>query len=312
MIEIQEDLKSETELAFKAMNTDFYISISNSEVDDWKDQLIDWFSYVDREWSRFNSDNELARLNGLTMGQTLTLSPPLFDVLQKAENYRLKTGGRFSPYLAKQLQYHGYQQSFPFQIAEPNLKAIGALVQECPFLYDTSQYTATRKSEGQVEFGGLGKGYAVEAAMIWLKTQAKANSGIVDGGGDMSLWSDGEKEWTIGIADPFDPNRTIRQITLKNGSVATSNIIYRSWQQGNEKKHHILNGMTGMPVETDIIQATVITTNCLDAEVLAKLCFMENSKVLNQSFANVFRHFEYILVDQNGDLMISKERGLND
>nr|WP_211171168.1 FAD:protein FMN transferase [Bacillus sp. DNRA2] len=293
------------------MNTDFYISISNSEVDDWKDQLIEWFSYVDREWSRFNSDNELARLNGLTMGQTLTLSQPLFDLLQKAENYRLITGGRFSPYLAKQLQYHGYQQSFPFQNAEPNLQSIGVLVQECPFLYDASQCTATRKSEGQVEFGGLGKGYAVEAAMIWLKTQAKANSGMVDGGGDMSLWSDGKKEWNIGIADPFDPNRTLRQITLKNGSVATSNIIYRSWQQGTEKKHHILNGITGMPVETDIIQATVITTNCLDAEVLAKLCFMENPQVLNQSFSNVFRHFEYILVDQNGDLMISKERGIN-
>lgn len=308
MIEIQEDLKSETELAFKAMNTDFYISISNSEVDDWKEQLIDWFSYVDREWSRFNPDNELARLNGLTVGQTLTLTQPLFDVLQKAEEYRLKTGGRFSPYLLKQLQYHGYLQNFPFHNPEPNLQTIGVLVQDSPFLYDESQYTATRKSEGHVEFGGLGKGYAVEAAMIWLKKEAKAKSGIVDGGGDMSLWSDGEKEWKIGIADPFDQNRKLRQISLKNGSIATSNIIYRSWQQGEVMKHHILNGITGIPVETDIIQATVITTNCLDAEVLAKLCFMEDSKDLDQSFTEGFPHFEYVLVDRNGNLMISKER----
>ena len=123
--------------------------------------------------------------------------------------------------------------------------------------------------------GGIGKGYAVESAASWLKQFAGATNGIVDGGGDISVWSNDEKEWKIGISDPFDQDTDIKQITLKNGSIATSNIVYRSWWQGNQKKHHIINGKTGKPVDSEILQATVVTTNCLDAEVSAKLCFME-------------------------------------
>lgn len=305
MIETQEGLKSGNVLVFKAMNTDFYVEISNSTIVNWKEQLLEWFDYVDREWSRFNHDNELARLNGAKMGQTVMLAPPLFDVLQKAEYYRQRTAGRFSPYLLNLLQFHGYDQTFPFVIAKAAPQNKQELVQNCPFIYDPEQNSATRIGEGQVELGGLGKGYAVEAAMVWLKNHAQAQSGIVDGGGDISVWSTGPKVWKIGIVDPYNPNRELRQITMKNGSIATSNIIYRSWQQGSEKKHHILNGKTGLPVKTDIIQATVITENCLDAEVAAKLCFMEKDKKLEENIRKFVQNFKCVLVNEQGRILIS-------
>ncbi|WP_342431510.1 hypothetical protein [Neobacillus sp. FSL H8-0543] len=58
--------------------------------------------------------------------------------------------------------------------------------------------------------------------------------GIVDGGGDMAMWSNGDKTWKIGVMDPFDEEKHIG-FFIKNGGIATSNIIYRSWMQGESK-----------------------------------------------------------------------------
>ena len=67
-----------------------------------------------------------------------------------------------------------------------------------PFLFDPKQITVIRTSEGKVDLGGIGKGYTVQAAARWLKNIGGASAGMVDGGGDMTVWSDGLKEWKIG------------------------------------------------------------------------------------------------------------------
>lgn len=304
MIVVQEDPKSVTELAFKAMNTDFFVSVSNSNISNWKEPILNWFEYVDREWSRFNHDNELARLNAIKIGQQITLSPPLFDVLQKADYYRLITEGLFSPYLMNNLNYHGYNRTFPFDKADVESQKEDSLVRDHLFEFNSEQLSVTRVANGKVELGGIGKGYAVQSAMVWLKKFANAESGIVDGGGDISVWSEGTKEWKIGISDPFNPNKELKQISLKNGSIATSNILYRSWQQGDQRKHHILNGKTGQPVDTEIIQATVITTNLLDAEVGAKLCFIEKGPKLIKLLAEINPNNKIVLVNRDSGLII--------
>ena len=307
MIVNQVDLKSGNKLSFQAMNTNFFVSISNSSILNWKEHIVTWFEYVEKEWSRFRENNELSVLNNTKIGETLVLSPPLFDVLVKSDGYHQKTTGFFSPYLMEQIQHHGYDRSFPFvksEVKEPKSFQSGAN-QTAPFKFNKAELSVTRVANGKVDLGGIGKGYAVESAANWLQRFADANYGIVDGGGDISVWSNGEKDWKIGIADPFDEKKEIKQITLKNGSVATSNIVYRSWKQGNEKKHHILNGQTGLPVDTGIVQATVVTSNCLDAEVCAKLCFMENGPALKELLTNISTNYKAVLIQRDGKLIIT-------
>ncbi|MGJ7912760.1 FAD:protein FMN transferase [Neobacillus sp. LXY-1] len=288
-------------LAFEAMNTNFYIAVTDCQLKNWKDVIGDWIKYVENDWSRFNSENELDSLNNLQPGETIPISPPLLDVLSRAENYRGLTNGLFSPYLLRQLQYHGYGHSFPFQSSVPATCEMPRLDVNsiAPFKLDSNAGTATRISDGQLDLGGIGKGYAVQASSRWLKTMGKASSGIVDGGGDMDIWSNGEREWKIGVSHPNNPKKEIAQFSIKNGAVATSNVVYRSWMQGNEKKHHLLNGKTGLPIESNLIQATVITEHCLDAEVMAKLCFMESGQNLLNVLANISPNYSILLVDQN-------------
>jgi thiamine biosynthesis lipoprotein len=300
----QEDRNLYNVMELRAMNTDFFVSISDSRNPDWKDYLLNWFSYVEKEWSRFSTNNELDRINRMKIGQKMILTPPLFDVLKKAEDYRKKTNGYFSPYLKDWMVAHGYGRSFTFKTAEQFAAANPSVIDSCPFAFNEREFSVTRIEDGNVDLGGIAKGYAVESAANWLKQYTRAKYGIVDGGGDMTVWSEGEKEWKIGIADPFDPEKEIRQITITNGSIATSNIVYRRWHQGNLRKHHILNGKTGQPVVTDVIQATIITENCVDAEVAAKLCFMEKKTELTQLFMQINRKLKAVLIFRNGNVKI--------
>lgn len=287
------------------MNTSFYFSVAESKITNWKEVMTGWVTSIEQEWSRFRVNNELDQLNHLEIGEKMSVSPPLFDILNKAEGYRLKTKGLFSPYLLTQMQFHGYDHSFPFDFSNSVNEVIPFVYRNeiGPFEFDHQEGTIKRMNDGKVDLGGIGKGYTVNAAARWLKHIGEVPSGMVDGGGDITVWSNGEKEWTIGVAHPYQNDVDIAQFRLKNGSIATSNIVHRSWKQGKEKKHHLLNGKTGLPVESDIIQATVISENCLDAEVAAKLCFMEDQQKLSNLLKKINLNLTYLLVTSNGNII---------
>lgn len=265
-------------LSVHVMNTNYYIGLPIGTSNTWKEPIKKWLYYVEKEWSRFQKGNELDTLNQLKVGETIHLSHALYNCIKHANQYHIQTEGLFSPYLKSQLEQHGYTQSFPFHTAEKQSR-----VQ--PFNFHSpiqllDNHSILKTGEQQIDLGGFAKGYLVEKIVLWLQQETSAEFGIVDGGGDMSVWSKGSKEWTISIANPYDHKEEMSHIKIKNGAIATSNRIYRSWIQGEEMKHHLLNGQTGEVAKTDVIQATVVTESLCDAEVMTKLCFLMNETEL--------------------------------
>lgn len=304
MIELQEELKNDhlDSLQLDVMNTTFFVAVSNSVISDWKNQLVIWLQYVENSLSRFNKNNELWNLNSAKLNESIEISPLLFDILQKAEAYRLKTEGRFSSLMLNQIEAHGYSQSFPFSSAPET--SIPCPIRETkmkPFLFHEG-FRITKQTNLKVDLGGIAKGYAVQAAANWLKKFSKSNFGIVDGGGDISVWSNGEKTWRIGVLNPFNEKNEIGSFSIQNGGIATSNIIYRSWYQGKAKKHHLLDGRTGMPVSNNVVQATVVMKHCLDAEIGAKICFMNDGLSIHSILSKLTPSFNYVIVNSDGKL----------
>jgi len=80
---------------------------------EWE-ELVRFFSYVDRQWSRFDDQSEVSHLNRLRIGDTLSVSLPLARLLARATRYFEQTERYFSPFLLAQQQANGYRQSFPF------------------------------------------------------------------------------------------------------------------------------------------------------------------------------------------------------
>lgn len=305
MIELLENQKKINELEISIMNSSFYISISNSEILDWKEIVSSYLLYFEHEFSRFSKENELWRFNQLKKNSTVTVSTLFYDLLKKSEEYRIKTGGRFSPYLLSQLECHGYKHSFPFQSVSNEKGPVPYYHIEHEPLTFHGENTITKNTPLKIDLGGIAKGYAVEAVARWLQVHARSHFGIVDGGGDIQVWSNGQKTWEIGIMNPFHEHEEIGSFQVQNGGIATSNTVYRSWYQNGKKKHHIFDGRTGEPTHSNMVQATVVSRSCLDAEIGAKICFMDEHESILQ---NLHHSFNYVLVQEDGKIIIGGSR----
>lgn len=297
------------ELTLQLMNTNFYIAVAKKGDSSWKQPITEWLQYVATQWSRFRTDNELAALNNLPLNQSMQLAPALYDCLIKAQYYYQITDGLFSPYLKKQLEQHGYAKS----IEQTKASLTQATHIETPvhtprpfdFLPDN---TVIKKANVEVDLGGFAKGYAVEKAAQLLKNLGYTEYGLVNGGGDMTMWSAGEKVWSIGIADPYDTEKDVTLMKMKNGSIATSSRAYRCWTQGTTKKHHLLHGRTGEVANTPILQASVVTDSLCDAEVGAKMCFLLNMSEQEQWFEHYIGKTARYIIDgnENGQWHLTK------
>ena len=247
----------------------------------------------------FEQNNELVRLNSLPIGEIIQLSPDLYDCLERANDYYLRTNKLFSPYLKLHLEHHGYEKSFPF--LESKVKPKNIETDNSPPIKFLKDHCILKLNNQQVDLGGFAKGYIVDKISQWLQQEVPSDYGIVDGGGDMTLWSSGEKEWNIGISNPYEEQQELSKIKIKNGAIATSNRVYRSWKQGVTEKHHLLNGQTGEVIHSDIIQATVVSSSLKDAEVATKLCFLLSEKQLQQWFEEQNIQSACFIVKENND-----------
>lgn len=284
-------------LTLQIMNTEFYIAMPKGVHFGWKEKAEKWLQYVAQEWSRFQANNELSQVNDLAIGETLRISSLLYDCLVQANQYYQLSNGLFSPYLKCQLEQHGYNQSFPFAAVKSKAFPNKPLIAEQPFQF-LSDEKVMKVAEQEIDLGGFAKGYAIEKLANWLEEEVSSDYGLIDGGGDMKMWSSGEKTWTIGVADAFDIEKEISSIKMKTGAVATSNRVYRSWMQGTMKKHHLLNGQTGEIANTEVLQASVVTSSLCDAEVGAKLCFLMDEAELQQWFENNCQQSAHFLVKE--------------
>ena len=277
------------QLTLHLMDTEIYVGVKYKENVEWIPVVKDWFTHVANEWSRFKTNNLLATINALPIGKSLRIPPPLFECLLVGHYYYEHTDGLFSPYLKKQMEQLGYH--ITFKMIEKVPKEIDSIssIQFAPCLHFKADYTIEKIADTEIDLGGFAKGYAVEYASKLLQNLGEMEYGIVDGGGDMVIWSNTDKVWKIGISDPYMPAENLEVLLLKNAAIATSSTLKRSWANG--EKNHLINGQTGRIATSEVLQTTVIAPTLIEAEVTAKMCFFQSSSTwFNERFPTCKRY----------------------
>ena len=122
-----------------------------------------------------------------------------------------------------------------------------------------------------LDAGGIGKGLAADL-MSDYAMQLGAMGVAVFAGGDVAVkgMAKDAAGWKVEISDPTDSTKFISSVALSRGGLATSSPM--GWISGNS--HHIIDPRTHRSSESDVLQATVITQNASQAEVLAKMCII--------------------------------------
>ena len=117
----------------------------------------------------------------------------------------------------------------------------------------------------ELDFGGIGKEYAVDRVASLLSAEG-VKRGLIDLGGDMfSLGThpDGNP-WHIAIRNPHNTEEIICEVELSKGALATSGNYERCIEIDGKKYSHILNPKTGYSAN-GLASVTVLAQECMVA-----------------------------------------------
>jgi thiamine biosynthesis lipoprotein len=254
------------------------------------------FSEWEQTLSRFIPESELSRLNQQA-GTPVAVSDLLYTVLATALTAARATAGVYDPAMLDQLVKIGYDRTFdnlpavdfdPIIPGEPGGRWRGIKVN--PIYREVTLPIGVK-----LDFGGIAKGMAVDAALERLR-QNGISPAMVNAGGDLAVSGlpPTDDTWLIAV-----PGRErYWSLPLHHGAVATSGIAHRHWRQGNTLRHHLLDPRTGLPAQSDLWSVTVVADHSEQAEVAAKVAFILGSR----QGANFLRehHIAGLLIHEDG------------
>lgn len=154
-----------------------------------------------------------------------------------------------------------------------------------------SQINKALKSK-KINLYSLAKGYGIDSVAKALKDN-NINNFIINAGGDLYIAGKNfNKLWKIGINNS---NKYI-QCNLNEYSLATSSNLYNYYTFNGKKYGHLLNGVTGMPIQANK-SITVLAKSATIADGLATAVFV------NESLINNNLEYKYSVFKQNSNVL---------
>jgi len=156
---------------------------------------------------------------------------------------------------------------------------------------ETGGYFDIFASNGKYDPSGLVKGWAIYNAAKILDERGFKNF-YIDAGGDIQVRGKNSKgkNWKIGIRNPFNPQKIVKALTIKEEGVATSGTYIRG--------QHIYNPKKRNEFINDIVSLTVIGPNIYEADRFATAAFAMGRKGI--LFIDGIKNLEGYMIDNKG------------
>ena len=133
----------------------------------------------------------------------------------------------------------------------------------------------TLPSGMEIDLGGIGKEYAVDRAILELKSISDIPC-LVNFGGDLAVTGPPRKQktWTVGIETAAGA-ATAKRIELRSGALATSGDARRYLLKDGVRYGHVIDPRTGWPVRDAASSITVAADTCTQAGMLSTMAMLK-------------------------------------
>ena len=258
----------------RVMNDDFEVSFSRRDCPQGTEAALDALNEVERIerlLSLFRFDSQVNYINLTAHVNPVQLDRELFDLIALCVRLAEETDGAVditSGSLWKVWGFAKRQGRIPSTAELNNAKEnTGYQFLE---LDETTQTIRVKKQGIELNFGCVGKGFALDIAAEKLREYGVRR--FLFQGGLSSVLVSGV-DWRIGIAHPFRPGHRLRELTLDNVAVSTSGSQKQFFRHSGRRYSHLIDPRTGQPAD-GVFSATVLAPTATLAELLSTAFFV--------------------------------------
>jgi thiamine biosynthesis lipoprotein len=199
-------------------------------------------------------DGALSEFNkSLVAGAETIIPAHLRDLFARAWQIRRQSHGLFEPRLAQLVRLWGFDDVARLRDIPPTQHEIDTLLSALRTAPDYQNAGCYGPAPGVAwDFGGIGKGYIVDQALALLREHGFAHA-IVDAGGNLAVrGTHHARPWRVAVRDPrssMEPRRLLAALDAEDEAVITHGDDQRYFEHDGRRYAHILNPLTGAPVQ---------------------------------------------------------------
>ncbi len=264
---------------FFALGTHWSIECDRKVDDSFKS----WLTSFENKYSRFIPNSFLNQISQ-NPGK-YSLDDDGINILNTYFKINSLTKNLFTPTIGQNLSEAGYD--IQYSLVPQKL----SLLQSLDSYISLKENILTVKKPIQLDFGGVGKGYAIDKVFSFFKNQDYV---YVNAGGDIYIKS--SKSQQVALEHPDDNTSAIGVIDINNQSICGSAGNRRRWKD----YHHIINPKTHTSPQ-DIKATWVVSNTATVADSIATCLFLVKPELLLPHFA-----FEYLILDNKNYFNKSK------
>lgn len=278
-------------------NTVYHITYESDR--DLGDSIINTLESVGKSLSVFDKNSLVCRVN---QTDSTVVDKMFSDVYSASLKICEASEGMFDPTISPLISAWGFG---PGHEISADTAAIDSIMKFTGIKKTRLEGDLFIKEDPRIEFNfsAIAKGYGCDQVASMLKRNG-VNNYLVEIGGELAIGGKSPRsdKWKISIDRPIQTDSTeihdsSAVIELTDCGVATSG-NYRNFHKAGDKTFgHTISPITGYPVETDVISATVIAPNCMLADGAATACMAAGSELAKKMLSRLGYDAMLILSD---------------
>ncbi len=260
--------------------------------------------------------NEKSQIGMLNSRSSSAVSDETLDIISESLRMSELTDGSFDITVYPIVKAWGFTTGGKYRIPEES--EISSLLSHVGM----DRFTLSSEegsTEGSISFsdpetmldtGAITKGYASEK-LYRIFDEYGVESAIVSLGGNIlakGRKTDGEL-WHVAVKDPADPDSSYAGIAaVEDRFLVTSGGYERYFEDADGRRYiHIMDPVTGHPVENDLASVTIVSGNGTEADALSTALFVKGLNGAVDFWKKTEDlDFDMILIDNDGKTYITE------
>lgn len=248
---------------------------------------------IEQLFSRYDADAQISKINQNAHLFPLKVEDEVFQLLKRCLELSQKTQGAFDITIGTVIDFWRKAEERNILPSDDELKSVSSKIGWQNLVLDSNEKSVCFAKKGVLlDLGAIAKGYGLDMAAKRL-TEIGVKSFQINLGGNILLKS--ENPQVIALRNPICPDEILTTVSLKDASISTSANYERFFTIENKKFGHLLNPLTGEPVDSDILSVSIICKDAALADCLSTALFVLGFKRGCQLLKN-FQGVEAIIV----------------